>query len=164
MDGRTVGWSHNPKNHGVDWKRDGKGCASSHTMFTTRLFFFSFSSLEETFSVGEIAAPLVPVPVLYPGKKTSVVQPFFMGFQFYKKQIRNHLVFQFSRSHSRNMVPGRVRYKRKFFGSNFGFRFQKSDLVSVWFLLTWLQTGGNIWLMPVLVSIFFQFNFKNKNQ
>jgi hypothetical protein len=62
-----VGWSHNPKNHGVDWKRDGKGCASSHTMFKTRLFFFSFSSLEETFSVGEIAAPLVPVPVLYRG-------------------------------------------------------------------------------------------------
>ncbi len=80
----------------------------------------------------EIAAPLVPVPVLYPGKKTSVVQPFFMGFQFYKNKLKTILC-----SSSLVLTPG--------IWFQFGFVTKGNFLVPILGLgsenQTWFQSG-----------------------
>jgi hypothetical protein len=107
-------------------------CRQPHNVHNSAFSSFPFQSLEETLSVREIAAPLVPVPVLYPGKKTSVVQPFFMGFQFYKNKLKTILC-----SSSLVLTPG--------IWFQFGFVTKGNFLVPILGLgsenQTWFQSG-----------------------
>jgi hypothetical protein len=87
----------------------------------TQCLQLTFSSFP--FHVGGRAAPLAPVPVPYPRKKAVLFSLSLSGSSFQKEQTISCSSFQKEQtiscssfhSHSTNMVPGRVLYKRKWF-------------------------------------------------